>query len=1084
MRFIADLHIHSRYSRATSHDLTFPNLYKWALYKGINIIGSGDFTHPQWVEEMEEYLEPAPEQGLYALKEKFCLEAQEGIPHDLIIPVRFLLSVEISSIYKKNGRTRKVHNIVFAPNLEIAKKIAYRLSQIGNIKSDGRPILGLDSHHLLEILLQISPEIYLIPAHIWTPWFSLFGANSGFDHIEECFEDLTPYIFALETGLSSDPPMNWMCSQLDRFTLVSNSDAHSPSKLGREANLFSCEFSYPDLFDALKKGDPERFLGTLEFYPDEGKYHLDGHSKCKLRLTPEQSMEHKGRCPMCGGKITLGVLHRISELADRKAGEKPSRIFPFRNLIGLETILGEVLGVKATSKKVETEYFAMLKQFGSELEIISNASLADLEKKGSVILAEAVKRTREGKLQIEGGYDGEFGTIQIFQPGEREKFLPQETFFGFEGTEKKINPKKRAKVEKEKTQSSSPLEKSLWDTLNQEQRDAIESQDKKILVIAGPGTGKTMTLTCRLAHLVLQNKIAAKNILAITFTNKASEEMRSRIQQWLGDMSSEMTICTFHKLGLQIIKENAALVGLPEDFVIYTKEDVCGLLGESKNKKEMLEKISLAKNALVDPGTLQEEGIQEFYAIYQKVLKDNKGILLEDLVYMPVRILQANPKIQQQYQERFLSIAVDEYQDIAYAQHSLLKLLITENTFFFAIGDPDQAIYSFRGANLQYFLDFGKDFPSARQICLSENYRSIKNIVEASCSLVAHNKKRIPNEIKSQKKGKNLQIFEAANDRAEAQFIVHTIQELMGGLTMLSSGKESTLEAPYSFHNFAILYRTSQQNKTLQEVFAESSIPYQCSGTGSFWKEEKIQNWKSLFQLFLLPESGPPLYRLLQGMPGIGEKSIMAWKERKGLHLLENIPFLSSSGKESLELLVKTMQQFPPSIPLEKWIAALSQQIPWPCLQIEKEDFNHLCQASSFFHDLGEFLSYISLHETTEEFEPRAEKVSMLTLHAAKGLEFPVVFIIGCEENILPYTRFGWDEEKEEEERRLFYVGMTRAKDMLYLLHSKKRLLFGKEETNLPTRYFQEIPNSLKSFAKHKLSKPKKRTEGEQLSFF
>ncbi len=1082
MRFIADLHIHSKYSRATSHDLTFPNLYKWALYKGIHIVGSGDFTHPQWVEEIEEYLEPAPEQGLYSLKEKYCKEAQEGIPQDMIAPVRFLLSVEISSIYKKKGRTRKVHNVVFAPNLEVAKKISYRLSQIGNIKSDGRPILGLDSHHLLEILLEISPEIYLIPAHIWTPWFSLFGANSGFDHIEECFEELTPYIFALETGLSSDPPMNWMCSQLDRFTLVSNSDAHSPSKLGREANLFSCEFSYPGLFDALKRGDAEKFLGTIEFYPDEGKYHLDGHSKCKLRLTPEQSIEYKGICPMCGGKITLGVLHRIAELADRKAGEKPPKPFPFRNLIGLETILGQVLGVKETSKKVETEYFSVLKKFGPELEIISNTPLEELEKKGSVILAEAVRRAREGNLEIAGGYDGEYGTIQIFQPGEREKYLPQETFFGFQEKEKKSPAKKREKITKIQENVPDAIAQSIWETLNAEQKEAVECQDKQVLVIAGPGTGKTMTLACRLAYLVQERKMPARSILAITFTNKAAEEMKSRMKQVLGDISEEMTICTFHRLGLQILKEKGNLVGLPQDFVLYEKEEIHKLLD---GKKEWLEKVALAKNDLVSPESIEDKEFQDFYLKYNEILQSNHAITLEDLVYLPVRLLRENPETQKEYQERFCVVAVDEYQDIANAQHHLLKLLVAENTDFFAIGDPDQAIYSFRGANMQYFLDFSQEFPQAKQIRLCQNYRSSKNITDAASFLVSHNKNRIPGELKAQKKGKNIQVYQASHERIEAQFIIHTIQELMGGITMLATDKSTIQESSYTFQSFAVLYRTSQQSKILQEAFAESSMPYQCIGTEPFWKQEKIQNWKALFQLFLHPQASPSFYRLLQEMPGIGDKSIAIWKEHQRPFLEEIPQHLPAPARESIYELTRILKQCQPTNPLGDWIASLAAQISWPCLQLEKESMNRICQAASFFQDLREFLSHIALHEHVDEFDPRAEKIALLTLHASKGLEFPVVFIAGCEETLLPFTRFGWDKETEEEERRLFYVGMTRAKELLYLTHSQKRLLFGKEESHDPTRYFQEIPQNLQSFVttKRKPSKPKKQ-EGEQLDFF
>lgn len=344
--YIGDLHIHSRYSRATSKDCTPEYLDLWARKKGIHIVGTGDFTHPAWREELEKKLEPA-EDGLYVLKDEYRIKDEE-IPGE--VSPRFVITGEISSIYKKNGKVRKVHSLILLPGLEDAERISAKLEQIGNIHSDGRPILGVDCHDLLEIILELSPRAVYVPAHIWTPHFSLFGAFSGFDTVEECFEDLTPYIHAMETGLSSDPPMNWRVSALDRYQLISNSDAHSPAKLGREANLFDISLSYEGLSHAIQTG--EGLYGTIEFFPEEGKYHMDGHRKCNICLTPSDTLKYNGICPVCGRKITIGVSHRVEELSDRAEGYIRENAKPFESLVPLPEVIGASSGHSAASVKV------------------------------------------------------------------------------------------------------------------------------------------------------------------------------------------------------------------------------------------------------------------------------------------------------------------------------------------------------------------------------------------------------------------------------------------------------------------------------------------------------------------------------------------------------------------------------------------------------------------------------------------------------------------------------------------------------------------------------------------------------------
>ena len=364
--YIADLHIHSRYSRATSKDCTPEHLDLWARRKGIHIVGTGDFTHPAWRQELEEKLEPAGE-GMYVLKDEYRI--RDGHVPGESIP-RFVITGEISSIYKKNDKVRKVHSLILLPGLEDAERISVKLEQIGNIHSDGRPILGLDCRDLLEIVLELCPSAVYVPAHIWTPHFSLLGAFSGFNTVEECFEDLTPYIHAMETGLSSDPPMNWRVSALDRYQLISNSDAHSPAKLGREANLLDCPMSYEGLARAIQTG--RGLYGTIEFFPEEGKYHMDGHRKCNLCLTPSETMKYNGKCPVCGRKLTIGVSHRVEELADREEGYIREGAKAFESLVPLPEVIGASVGSSGASKKVQKEYEKMLEELGAEFEILRN----------------------------------------------------------------------------------------------------------------------------------------------------------------------------------------------------------------------------------------------------------------------------------------------------------------------------------------------------------------------------------------------------------------------------------------------------------------------------------------------------------------------------------------------------------------------------------------------------------------------------------------------------------------------------------------------------------------------------------------
>ena len=408
MKIIADLHIHSRFSMATSKEGTPENLDFWARKKGISLIGTGDFTHPVWREELKERL-VSEGNGLYRLRDAYVKEESRKFPGE---GTRFVVSGEISSIYKKNGKTRKVHNVILLPSLEAADAMAQRLEKIGNIHSDGRPILGLDSHDLLEMMLDVCPEGILIPAHIWTPHFSVLGAKSGFDSVEECFEELAPYIHALETGLSSDPAMNWRISKLDRYQLVSNSDAHSPSKLGREANLLDIDCSYEGLYRALQTG--EGLEGTVEFFPEEGKYHFDGHRKCGVSLSPVEAERLGGICPVCGKKLTMGVDHRVEQLADRAEGFVKKDGKKYESLVPLPEVISACMGYSTASKKVQGCFEQMIQTLGTEFDILRNVPSEDIKSCAGERIAEGIENVRTGNVKRIPGYDGEYGKIELF----------------------------------------------------------------------------------------------------------------------------------------------------------------------------------------------------------------------------------------------------------------------------------------------------------------------------------------------------------------------------------------------------------------------------------------------------------------------------------------------------------------------------------------------------------------------------------------------------------------------------------------------------------------------------------------------
>src|SRR3989339_1121445 len=413
MKFVGDFHIHSKYSRAVSPSMDLDNLDRWAVIKGIKVMGTGDFTHPKWFGEIKEKLEPA-EAGLFKLR---------GADS----PTRFLLTSEISCIYKKGGKVRKVHIIIFAPSIEAVDKINTQLNKIGNLHSDGRPILGLDAKELTKIVLDADKNCLVVPAHAWTPWFAVFGSKSGFDSLEDCFDEYTKYIYAIETGLSSDPAMNWRLSQLDKITLISNSDSHSPLNIGREANVFDmAERTYDEMAGIIKSKDKKKFLYTVEFYPQEGRYHVNGHAKCKFSCSPQDSKKkYQNICPVCKKELTLGVEHRVDDLADRALGFKPANAVPYRSLVPLHEIVAECLQQGKATKRAQALYEKMLAQ-KTEFAILLDLTREVIAAISNDLVAEAITRVREWNIVVKPGYDGEYGMVKVFNDAEIKKWIPKQ----------------------------------------------------------------------------------------------------------------------------------------------------------------------------------------------------------------------------------------------------------------------------------------------------------------------------------------------------------------------------------------------------------------------------------------------------------------------------------------------------------------------------------------------------------------------------------------------------------------------------------------------------------------------------------
>ncbi|MBB5829864.1 UvrD-helicase domain-containing protein [Micromonospora carbonacea] len=1028
--FVADLHIHSKYSRACSRDLTTPNLAWWARRKGVGVLGTGDFTHPAWYDHLRETLHPA-EPGLYRLSPETERDVARRLPPRLASeaeadPVRFMLSVEISTIYKRDDRTRKVHHLVYLPDLDAVGRFNTTLGRIGNIASDGRPILGLDSRDLLEITLEASPDGYLVPAHIWTPWFSALGSKSGFDAIADCYADLAGHVFAVETGLSSDPEMNWRVGSLDRYQLVSNSDAHSPPALAREATVFATGRDYFAIREALRTGDG--LAGTIEFFPEEGKYHADGHRLCGVNWSPERTRAAGGRCPECGKPLTVGVLSRVEELADRPEGHRPAHARDVTHLVPLAEILGELNRVGPKSKKVEGKLNDLVAALGPELEILTRAPLDEIGRVGGELLAEGIGRLRRGDVRRVPGYDGEYGVITLFDPAElggKGAGAQAETLFDVPVPAQRPAAEPAAKAKRPAAAKAEPKRKpappappppippqpsphepfepmlagmeevgtGLLDRLDAMQRVAASAPGGPLLIVAGPGTGKTRTLTHRIAYLCAELNVFPERCLAITFTRRAAEELRHRLDGLLGPVAEDITVGTFHSLGLTVLRENAGAAGLPADFRIADDADRAAAKAEAG----------------------------EDQAAYTALLRKRDLVDLDDLLTLPVELLRADRKLVQRYRDRWQWIFVDEYQDVDAVQYELLRLLSPADGNLCAIGDPDQAIYSFRGADVGYFLRFSQDFTDARLVRLNRNYRSSAPILATAVQAIAPSslvRGRRLDPARLDPEAPLVGRYAAASVADEADFVVRTVDDLVGGLShrSLDSGRIDGRSTSLSFSDIAVLYRTDAQAAPIVDALARANVPVQKRS------HDRLRDRPGV----------AAIARELRHADGSGG---LPARVRLAAQVVADrfaAPTLDGSGV----------------VRPEEVRAAVDLLTPL---------------ARRCGDDLELFLSQLATGAEVDALDPRAEAVTLLTLHAAKGLEFPVVFLVGCEDGLLPLRWPGStpDEDAIAEERRLFFVGLTRAQDRLYVSHAARRTRHGAERDCRPTPFLDVIDPGL-----------------------
>ena len=1145
MLFTADLHIHSRFSRATSKRLTARSLAAWAMIKGVHVLGTGDFTHPAWRAELREMLMRDEHTGLYRLREPASLEdaLPDGMRLDAPEPL-FLLQTEISSIYKRHGKVRKVHNLVFMPDMDAAERFSQRLAGIGNLASDGRPILGLDSRDLLEAALECSERAVLIPAHIWTPWFSVFGSRSGFDSLEECFDDLTPHIFALETGLSSDPAMNRLWSRLDGYTLISNSDAHSGENLAREVNCLRGTPGYDAIFAAMRanaRGEHPAnadcvWAGTAEFFPEEGKYHLDGHRDCHVVLDPRTERTPGDLCPVCGRPLTVGVLHRVLDLADRttprtarEMGEPDSA-----SLIPLPEILGELCGAAARSRKVASLHRRALEALGPEMSILLHADVADIRQYWEP-LGEAVARMRAGRVIRQGGFDGQFGTVRVFTPQEAAEFTvtgrgtralllpmptprqrtsalpvsaanrqdslpaaacPDAAAAPLQSSQERqaavpptspadtgtVLPAPQAGDCSDAPGTSLPLE--LGGVIySPAQARAIVAGPEPVLVLAGPGAGKTRVLVGRALRLLAQG-CPADALLAVTFTCRAAQEMQRRLRDARGAAGGLPCCDTLHALALRAL---APAGGQPP--LVLDEQAAAALFAQADAQAGALalaapdtkrgtaarlrwDALQLARETLAPlPDDLADSARR--YAERKRAL----GVLdYTDLLEQWLRLAEEEHAAGRPLRWRHL--LVDEVQDLSPLQLRLLTMLLPpDGTGFFGIGDPDQSIYAFRGAQPDVPGQLGAHWPRLRELHLRESYRAAPCIL--ACAHAALEREAHGGRLSSRRTDRGVACaFSAPSGAEESRWIARQISGLLGRTshTLLDEDR----------HEAAATARRARRADTAAQEAALAAM----QGTLAPGDIAVLTRLRAQ-----IPLMGRALDEY--GIPWSAVRESPCWQDARVARVVQEAARALGLDAEAAELAAHGMPELPPlSLPRtpvdwKRGPAALPEAMPgafdpffatspaWRALDAAWRDCGQ---------DWRALLALLRRQQEDDLLRDASQHVRLLTLHASKGLEFRAVFLPALEDGLLPLRRellFPPDEESgapaaqeaaaapvatgedHAEERRLLYVGITRAADAVFLSHAAARRLYHKEYALAPSPFLKPVLPLCRTTALH-----------------
>ena len=904
---------------------------------------------------------------------------------------------------------------------------------------------------------------------------------------------------------------------------MSNSDAHSPMNLGREANLFNTTLSFADIKEALESGDPHKFLGTFEFYPEEGKYHLDGHRNCKVHLWPQKTIAHDGICPVCGKGLTLGVLYRVEELADRPEVQPPQDRPPFYSIVQLADIISEILMVGPKSKKVQKNYQTALNQLGSEFDILHRLPTGEIDKAGIPLLGEAIRKMRHQEIDVIPGYDGQYGQVKIFKPHERQQLQDQKALFlmpqaeSFPQAIQPQHPKPSSSASSTLNPEQPPI-KAVVETaagrdkpapaiqLNPDQRRAVEFCGGPLLITAGPGTGKTRTLTHRIAYLIDEKKEAPQHILAVTFTNKAAREMRDRLRLLLGSSHHLPRVVTFHALCLQILNEQPEKPRgiVAEDHRRSLISEAVRIVKTAGSKialsqSKILNRIISAKQEILEPAEFSAiyrddpdaRIIANIYKVYQGLLAIQGFCDYEDLIFNVVKLLEMETEQRRKYRARFQHIFVDEYQDLNQAQYRIIRALAPDATAvgnLCVIGDPDQSIYGFRGSDITLFDQFKKDYPVSVEIKLTRNYRSTKTILNAAYQVVEDHRTyssdaRTYSEIVGVK---SISILELATARAEAEAMARVIEQQIGGTGFHSidtgTVKDANLLKSYSYCDFAVFYRTHDQHAIIAEVFEKKGIPFQIASRRTALDQPGLSALISYLNV-VEGQGGffdfEKIFKL--ALPGLGQRALDQFKNwcfqnrfslQEGMHNVQRFPIPGMAAAKQRKLVDFSHLIFD----YNKEFSSLSVADKLQFLQentnlsgLLNQDFQTrdafdriVAYAGRFNGDCDEFLATVSMHTDTDTYIPEVERVSLMTMHASKGLEFPVVFIAGCEESLIPYHHPDREENDIGEERRLFYVAMTRAMERLYLTRAKKRKIYGRQFDRNLSKFVEDIEFRLK----------------------